>query len=218
MAGLLIFDLDGTLVETAPDLAAALNVAMAAEGLAPIPLDQVRSLVGAGVRALIERGLKVNGASVSPARLDALQKVFLDHYGAHIADLSRPYPGLIAGLERLRGEGWRFAVATNKLEAYARQLIDELDMNHWFVAITGGDTFPFKKPDGRHLAETVRLAGGGPAIMVGDSATDVNAARDAGLPVIGVSFGYTDVPMKDLNPDVLIDHFDAFHAAVTRLA
>ncbi|HRK24508.1 MAG TPA: HAD-IA family hydrolase, partial [Beijerinckiaceae bacterium] len=148
---------------------------------------------------------------------DALQAIFLAHYEKHIADFSRPYPGLIAQLDRLQADGHRLAVCTNKLEAYARLLLDELGLTHRFAAITGGDSFAFKKPDRRHLEETIRLAGSGPAIMVGDSRTDVDTARNAGIPVIGVSFGYTDVPMKDLRPDVLIEHFDELAGAIARI-
>lgn len=217
MSRLLVFDLDGTLVDTAPDLVAALNVALASEALPPLPLDKARDLIGAGVRALVERGLKVNNHSVSPERMDQLQAIFLAHYGSHISDFSRPYPGVLEQLMDLKEQGWRFAVCTNKLEAYARQLIGELKMLHWFEAITGGDTFAFRKPDPRHLTETIRLAGGGPAIMVGDSQTDVATARAASIPVIGVTFGYTDVPMVDLKPDQLISHFKDFATAVHEL-
>ena len=217
MTNLIVFDLDGTLVDTAPDLLGALNVALAAEGLAPVTLDIARSLVGAGVRALVERGLKHHARNVPDSRIDALMTVFLDHYTAHIADHSRPYPGVIDSLLDLQSQGWRFAICTNKLELYSVKLIRELKMSHWFAANCGGDTFPFRKPDRRHLIETIARAGGGNAIMVGDSQTDVDTARGAGIPVIGVSFGYTDIPMKDLKPDVLIDHFDQLAEAVHRL-
>lgn len=217
MARLLVFDLDGTLVDTAPDLVNALNVALEAEQLDPIPLAKARDLIGAGARALIERGLLLNGRSLSQGRIDELLALFLAHYGAHIADHSRPYPGVVDQLMALRDQGWRFAVCTNKIEAYSVQLINALRMHHWFEAICGSDTFAFKKPDPRHLTETIRVAGGGQAIMVGDSNTDVATARAAGIPVIGVSFGYTDVPMKDLKPDALIDHFDDLPAAIHAL-
>jgi len=213
----IVFDLDGTLVDTAPDLVAALNVAMTAEGLGPISLDVCRNLVGAGVRALIERGLRTHGATVTPERFETLAAMFLDHYGKNISRHSHPYPGVIEQLLDLKSQGWRFAVCTNKLEAYSVKLIRQLKMSHWFEAICGGDTFPVRKPDARHLTGTIERAGGGKAIMVGDSRTDGDTARAAGIPVIGVSFGYTDVPMKDLKPDVLIDHFDQLAEAVHRV-
>lgn len=217
MSNLLVFDLDGTLVDTAPDLLGALNVALKAEGLGPLGIDEVRMLVGAGVRALVERGLNHHGRSLPERRIDELMTIFLAHYTDHIADASRPYPGVLDCLLDLKSQGWRFAVCTNKLEAYSVKLIGQLKMSHWFEAICGGDTFVVRKPDARHLTGTIERAGGGKAIMVGDSRTDVDTARAAGIPVIGVSFGYTDVPMKDLKPDVLIDHFDQLAAAVHRV-
>jgi len=217
MSHLIVFDLDGTLVDTAPDLLAALNVAMRAEGLGPISLELCRTLVGAGVRALVERGLRTHGRVVTAQRFEELVAVFLDHYGRNISRHSTPYPGVLDELLDLQSQGWRFAICTNKLEAYSVQLVRELRMSHWFSAICGGDTFAFRKPDPRHLTETIGRAGGGSAIMVGDSRTDVDTARAAGIPIIGVSFGYTDVPMRDLKPDVLIDDYGAFAAAVHRL-
>lgn len=217
MPHLIVFDLDGTLVDTAPDLVGALNAAMAAEGLGPISIESARYLVGAGVRALLERGLTTHGKTVSPERFDELFKIFLDYYARNIAKTSRPYPGVIDALLDLKSQGWRFAVCTNKLEAYSVRLISELKMSHWFEAICGGDTFAFRKPDPRHLTETIARAGGGDAIMVGDSRADVDSARAAGIPIIGVTFGYTDIAMKDLKPDMLIDHFDQFANAVHRL-
>ena len=217
MSHLIVFDLDGTLVDTAPDLIGGLNAAMAAEGLPPVPVEKANDLVGAGVRALVERGLTLHGRSVSPERFEALMDIFLKHYAENIALNSRPYPGVTEGLLDLKSQGWRFAVCTNKLEEYSLRLLSELKMMHWFEAVCGGDTFAFRKPDPRHLTETIVRAGGGDAIMVGDSRADVDTARAAGIPIIGVSFGYTDVPMKDLKPDVLIDDFSEFAAAVRRL-
>lgn len=217
MSHLIVFDLDGTLVDTAPDLIGGLNAAMAAEGLPPVPVAKAKDLVGAGVRALVERGLTLHNRQVTPERFDALMEIFLDYYAKNIARLSRPYPGVLEQLLDLKSQGWRFAVCTNKLESYSRTLLRDLKMTHWFEAVCGGDTFAFKKPDPRHLTETIAKAGGGDAIMVGDSRTDVDTARAAGIPIIGVSFGYTDVPMKDLKPDVTIDHFSQFAAALHKL-
>lgn len=217
MSHLIVFDLDGTLVDTAPDLVGALNASLALEDLAPISLEVTRNLVGAGVRALIERGIAHHGHALTPERSQELVSHFMNYYAVNIANESRPYPGVIDALHDLKSQGWRFAVCTNKPEKLARQLIAELKMTHWFEAICGGDSFVFHKPDPRHLTETIVLAGGGKAIMVGDSRTDVDTARAAGIPVIGVSFGYTDVPMRDLRPDVLIEHFDVFADAVHRL-
>lgn len=217
MPHLIVFDLDGTLVDTAPDLVGALNVAMVAERLPAISLETTKSLVGAGARALVERGLAHHGRNVSKERVDYLVGVMLEAYEQAIANHSAPYPGVLDALLDLKSQGWRFAVCTNKPERYAVKLLRELKMMHWFEAVCGGDTFAFKKPDPRHLTETILKSGGGDAIMVGDSRTDVDTARAAGIPVIGVSFGYTDVPMRDLRPDIMIDHFEAFSQAVHRL-
>lgn len=215
MSRLIIFDLDGTLVDSAPDLIGSLNATLALEGIAPVPVEKARDLVGAGVKALLERGLALAGRTVSDARFQELFDAFFAHYAEHIAVETRPYPGLIDALTALKAEGWRFAICTNKLEALSVKLVAELELTDWFAANCGGDTFDFRKPDGRHLTETARVAGGAQTIiMVGDSAADVNAARNAGIPVIGVPFGYTPVPMAELKPDVLIRHFDELPLAV----
>lgn len=219
MSRLIVFDLDGTLVDSAPDLIGSLNATLAMEGIAPVPLDKARDLVGAGVKALLERGLALAGRSVSEARFQQLFDAFFAHYAENITVATRPYPGLIEAMTALKAEGWRFAICTNKLEALSIKLVAELGLTHWFEANCGGDSFAFKKPDPRHLTETIRLAGGADiAIMVGDSQTDVDTARNAGIPVIGVPFGYTPVPMVDLKPDVLIQHFSEFRAAVKTIA
>ncbi len=215
----LVFDLDGTLVDTAPDLFSALNIALAAGGLRPIRDAEARTMVGHGARALVERGLAANHADLPPAEVNRLFNVFLDHYAAHIADESRAFPGLLEAMDRFEAAGWRLAVCTNKLEFLSRLLVDALGLTPRFAALTGGDTFPFKKPDGRHLLETVRLAGGDArhAVMVGDSATDIDAARNAGIPVVAVDFGYTPIPVTELGPDRVISHFDALWDAVAAI-
>lgn len=215
----LVLDLDGTLVDTAPDLLATLNVVLAGEGLPPLTLEDVRALTGAGARALLERGLAASGVSVGPRRMDTLFARFIDHYAAHIADHSRPFPGVPEALERFASAGWHLAVCTNKLEGLARRLLDALALSPRFDVICGGDTFPYRKPDPRHLLDTVRRAGGDPgrAVMVGDSAADIRAAKGGSIPCVGVTFGYTDIPVAELGPDVTLDHFDGLFEAATRL-
>ncbi len=221
-----IFDLDGTLVESAPDLVDALNATLALEGVAALPEAQVRSLLGAGARALIERGLKVAGRSVPKERTDELFAAFLEHYQDHIADRSHTYPGLEAALDRLTAAGFKLAVATNKLEGLSVSLLDKLGLTSRFVTICGQDTFReadgrnIPKPDKRMLLGTIAKARTSPerAIMVGDSRTDVDAARNAGVPVIGVTFGYTDAPIQTFSPDQVISHFDQLWDAVNALA
>lgn len=219
MPATLVFDLDGTLAETAPDIMATLNHLLAGEGLAPLPLERARELVGSGARVLLQRGFAAAGAPLAPARLEALFEAFLAHYLANVAVHSHLFPGAEAVLGRLARAKFTLAICTNKPEPHARALIEALGIAPLFAAITGRETFAFSKPDPRHLIETIRMAGGDRrgAIMIGDSRTDIDTARGAGIPVIGVSFGYTDIPMADLAPDRLITHFDALEEAVTSL-
>jgi phosphoglycolate phosphatase len=219
MRGTLVFDLDGTLAETAPDIMAALNHFLVLEGLAPLPVEEARKLVGAGAKALIERGFRAAGRPLAPEKLEAIFEALLVHYLDHVAERSFLYPGVTRALEALAGHGFRLAICTNKPEPHARALVAQLGILPMFAALAGRETYAFCKPDPRHLTETIRSAGGEthPAIMIGDSRTDVDTARAAGLPVIGVSFGYTETPMAELKPDRVIDHFDALTEAVFAL-
>ncbi|GJD70380.1 phosphoglycolate phosphatase [Methylobacterium gnaphalii] len=214
-----VFDLDGTLADTAGDLVGTLNVILEREGLVALPLEQARDLLGAGARALITRGFSAAGQTLEPARLEQLFDDFLDYYGAHLTDHSRLYPGVVAALDALEARGFRLAVCTNKVEGHAVDLLEALGLAPRFAAIVGKDTFAWSKPDPRHITLTVERAGGDPAraVMVGDSRADIDAAKAAGIPVVGVSFGYTAVPMRDLAPNTLIDHFDELPAAVAAL-
>lgn len=216
---IVVFDLDGTLAETAPDIIATLNVILGNQGLSPVPVERARDLVGAGARALIERGFRLHGRALSPELLEELFQAFLVIYAGRIADESRLYPGVVAALESLADAGWLLAVCTNKPEHHSRLLIEALGITRHFAAICGRDTFPVCKPDPRHLTLTIEKAGGNPlqAVMVGDSLTDISTARAAGIPVIAVPFGYTDVPVEALDPDRVVSHFNALHAAVDTL-
>jgi phosphoglycolate phosphatase len=215
----IVFDLDGTLVDTAPDLISALNFILDREGMPPVPLHQARTMIGAGARRLIERGLELEGRSATVADITRLTGDFIDYYAAHIADASRPFDGLEAALDDLSARGYRFAVCTNKLEWLSKLLLDRLGLSARFSAICGADTFGVSKPDPAILQQTVARAGGqlSAAIMVGDAGPDIGVARRAGIPVIGVEFGYTEVPMADLKPDRLIDHMGGLPAAVESL-
>jgi phosphoglycolate phosphatase len=214
-----VFDLDGTLVESAPDLVDALAVALAAEGVAPVPYEDARGLIGAGARALVQRGLAVAGRTPSAERMDELHAIFLAHYEDHMADRTRPYPGVATALDRLVASGAKLGVCTNKIERFAVKLLAELGLTDRFGAIVGGDTFGVSKPDAAPLLGTIARLGGSPdrCVMVGDSGTDVATARAAGVPVVVVSFGYTDVAPADLGGDALIDHFDQLDEALARL-
>jgi phosphoglycolate phosphatase len=218
-ARIVVFDLDGTLVDTAPDLINALNFVLDREGLPPVPLHSARTMIGGGARRLIERGLELEGRSASLEEITRLTSDFVDHYAAHIADESRPFEGLESALDDLSARGYRFAVCTNKLEWLSKLLLDQLRLSSRFSAICGADTFGVSKPDPAILRQTIARAGGdlSSAIMVGDAGPDVGAARRAGIPVIGVGFGYTEIPIADLKPDRLIHHMSELPAAVDRL-
>jgi phosphoglycolate phosphatase len=213
---MIVFDLDGTLVDTAPDLVDTLNVILTREGFAPVPYDLARSAIGSGAKRLLERGLAQQGASIPAARLDELYADYLTHYAEHIADRSRPFPGVDRALDGLSARGYRFAICTNKLEWLSLRLLDRLELTHRFDAICGQDTFKIAKPDPEVLRKTILAAGGNPAnaIMVGDSITDIATARAANIPVVAVDFGYTDTPVSALDPDCVISAFDELPAAI----
>jgi phosphoglycolate phosphatase len=218
-ARIVVFDLDGTLVDTAPDLINALNFILGREGLPPVPLHAARNMIGAGARRLLERGLELDGRSAGLEDITRLTNDFIDYYAAHIADLSRPFEGLESALDDLGARGYRFAVCTNKLEWLSKLLLDRLGLSARFSAICGADTFGVSKPDPAILRQTIARAGGqlASAIMVGDAGPDIGVARRAGIPVIGVEFGYTEVPIADLKPDRLISHLSDLPAAVESL-
>jgi phosphoglycolate phosphatase len=204
-----VFDLDGTLVDTAPDLIDTLNVVLARERLPQVPYDEARMMIGGGAKRMIEQGLRRDGRSFTPTDLDRMFEEFIAYYRAHIADRSRPFPGLDAALDRLAARGCRFAVCTNKLESLSRALLDALGMTSRFAAICGQDTFGVQKPDPETLRRTVAAAGGDltRSVMVGDSGTDIAVAKAAGVPVVAVDFGYTEIPVAQLAPDRIISHF-----------
>ena len=212
----IVFDLDGTLVDTAPDLISTLNLVLSREGLPPVGYDHARRMIGGGSRRMIERALIAEGHSVPGTELDRIFRGFINHYGAHIADRSRPFPHLETMLKRLTAEGLRLAVCTNKLDRLAVRLLDALKLSNYFAAICGQDTFGMRKPDPQMLRLTIRRAGGElhRAIMVGDSRTDVRTARAANVPVIAVDFSYSEVSVATLHPDRVIGSFAELPAAL----
>ncbi|WP_244613033.1 HAD-IA family hydrolase [Methylosinus sp. Ce-a6] len=218
-APMLVFDLDGTLADTAGDLIATLGALLEQDGRSPLPVSAVRSLAGAGARAMIERGFAATGAPLPPERVEELFHVFLDHYRGRIAEETRLFPGAEAALARFSEAGFALAVCTNKSEELAILLLERLGVAQRFAAICGRDTFPVHKPDGRALTLTIERAGGaaGCAVMVGDSKTDIETARNAGVPVVAVDFGYTETAVAALGPDRVISHFDELWEAVASL-
>ena len=215
----IVFDLDGTLVDSAPDLVGTLNVILGDAGIAALPFDEARAFIGHGARRLLERGFRAQGREIAPSELEPLFARFVAHYDAHSADLTRPYPGVVDALTTLKGADARLAVCTNKLTGLSLGVLDKLDLTRFFDAVVGADAAPAPKPDPRHLATAVAAAGGriNRAIMVGDASPDAGAARAAGVPLVLVSFGYTEIPAADLAPDALIDHFDELIPASLRL-
>ena len=216
----IVFDLDGTLVDTAPDLTAALNAVLIRERLPPIPLEHVRQMVGRGARVLIEKALALHRIPPDPTHTTELVQHFLDYYEANIAVTSRPFEGMEACVRSLAARGHRIGICTNKPEHLSRKLIGELGLSDLFPVILGADSRPWRKPDPRHLTDTIEALGGraANAVLVGDSDTDARTARAAGIPVVLVSFGYTETPANELGADAVVDHYRDLEAALVRLA
>ncbi len=214
----LIFDLDGTLVDTAPDLLGATNAVLAAKGRAPIDPASLRHMVGFGARSLITQAMAATGAPAPETEMDALVALFIAHYRDHIADFSRPFPGVETTLKRLKAEGMRLGVLTNKPVDLTRLLLDRLGLSGDFAAVYGAGSRPYTKPDPRIFHDVVADCGGAPAIMIGDSVTDLSTARAAGAPCILLSYGYTPVPAAELGADLVLDDFTQLPSALSRFA
>ena len=215
----IVFDLDGTLADTAGDLVAALNSVLASERLPPLPVEKARSLIGHGGRDLIRRGFAEDGRHLSKDKLETLFRDFLEFYDANIAVHTKLYPGVMQALDDFARDDWRLAICTNKIERMSKKLVAELGVSNRFAFISGQDTFGVLKPDPTPLLKTIGKVGGTPerAIMVGDSISDVGAARSGGVKIVGVDFGYTDIHMNELGPDRVISHFDDLHEAANAL-
>lgn len=207
---LVIFDLDGTLIDTGPDLVSSLNHTIAQVGLEPVRFDDLNHLVGQGARTMIARAFALRGAPTTPEQNEKLHDVFLKHYLENMPGESKPFPGLIDAMAALDEAAFAMAVCTNKTEALSVQLLEALGLASRFKAVVGGDSLPYRKPDGRHIHGTIDKAGGHArtAVMVGDSVNDIEAAKDAGIVSIGVPFGYSDVPITELQPTHVLEHFD----------
>ena len=194
----IVFDLDGTLVDTAPDLHASLNHCLQAAGFAAVPFDAVRGMIGEGAKAMIRKGLEWNDAAQGSHDIEPMWEAFLDHYQQNICRLSRPFPNAVKVVDGLIRDGAICAVCTNKTQRLAETVLDELGLSGKFAAVMGADSVPARKPDGGHILRTITVAGGQPrrAIMIGDSQTDERAARNAGLPFVFVTFGYGPAPER----------------------
>lgn len=208
----LVFDLDGTLVDSAPDLIAATNHVLAGLDRPPADDNVLRPQVSHGALAMIRAGIGPEAREWPEEQLYPLFETFIAYYQANIAVRSRPFPGVIAALDRAQAAGHILAVCTNKRESLARQLLGDLGLTDRFAAIAGRDTFAVYKPDPAHLTGTISLAKGSAnrAVMIGDSGVDVATAKAARVPVIAVSFGYSDPAVATFDPDALIHHYDDF--------
>jgi phosphoglycolate phosphatase len=215
----IVFDLDGTLVDTAPDLTAATNHALGLVGLAPITIAQLHPFIGHGSKAMIDAGLRLHSVMPTGEEVTRLHDRFLEFYAENVAVGSRPFEGVPALLDELLAAGARLAVCTNKVERLSKLLLRELGLETKFEAIAGRDTFAVFKPAPGHLIGTIEMAGGsaGRAVMVGDSEVDIATAAAANVPSIGVSFGYTPRPVRELGPDAVIDHYSEFPAALAKV-
>jgi phosphoglycolate phosphatase len=214
-----VFDLDGTLVDTAPDLAAHLNEMLAELGRPGLDLGEIRPMIGDGARALLQRGLDVSGGLPRGADLDALFLEFVTRYTARPVRYGAVYDGVLDVLDSLRSVGARLGVCTNKAQAPSDAVLAELGLAPYFPVVIGGDTLTVRKPDPGHLRAVLERLGSVPerSVMIGDSETDLLTARAMGMPCVLVSFGYTRTPAADLGADRLIDRFDELHGALAAL-
>jgi phosphoglycolate phosphatase len=207
---IVVFDLDGTLVDTAPDLLDSLRHSLGAGGVTFSDTTGFRGYLGNGGRALIERAFAAQNRILELQERERLYALFLNHYGANIPGKSQLYPGAIGAIERFADAGFVMAICTNKTQAFSRKLVGALGLDRHFAAVCGQDTFAFRKPDPRHLTATIEMVGADPgrALMVGDSRTDIDTAKAAGIPVVAVDFGYTDRHVREFEPSRIISHFD----------
>ncbi len=213
----LVFDLDGTLVDTAPDLLGALNAILIREGRPPVNHSDLRHLVGFGARTMMIEAFKMTGDPMDETRLPTLIYDYIAHYRKHIAVASRPFPGVEETLAVLKASGARLGVLTNKPQELTDLLLPALDLAKYFDAVHGAGRYSYNKPDARVFHHVVDELGGGPSVMIGDSATDVATARAARVPVILVSFGYTPEPAAALGGDAVVDRFDDIPACMMEL-
>ncbi|KQV81683.1 HAD family hydrolase [Rhizobium sp. Root1220] len=207
---LVVFDLDGTLLDTHADLVESLNHTIAALALQPVTYDDLTHLVGHGAKVMIERACTLQGHVLAPDALPQLLDRFITHYTENMPGHTAPYPGLVNAMDELKRQGYKLAICTNKLEGLGRTLLEKLQLTGYFDAITGGDTFAVRKPDALHLIGTIERARGdiSRTVMIGDSVNDILVARNAGVPSIAVPFGYSDVPVETLEPTRVIHHFN----------
>ena len=213
----LIFDLDGTLADTSPDLLGATNAVLAARERPLLDLGHLRHMVGFGAHALIGQAMEASGAPVTEEQMPPLIDIFLAHYTAHIADGTRLFPGVAQTLAALKAGGARLGVLTNKPQGLTDLLLPQLKLDGVFAAVYGAGRKTYTKPDPRIFHDVVQDCGGGPAVMIGDSITDLNTARAASVPCILMSYGFTPVPAAELGADVVLDAFADLPEALRKI-
>lgn len=201
------FDLDGTLLDTSGDLAAAVNYAIATDGRPAFPVEAIHPFVGKGAKVMLQRALDASGG-YDDAMLARMLPILLDYYEQNLAIHSLPYPGLIAAMDALQAAGVKLAICTNKAERFTIPLLHQIGLSERFASVIGGDTVGIAKPDPAPIHAMIERAGGGRAIFLGDTINDIAGARNAGIPSIAVSFGFLDGPVEDLAADAIIHHFD----------
>lgn len=215
MTHVVLFDLDGTLIDSAPGVAWSLNKALTADGRAALSVDRVKDLVGKGAVYLVADALADTGGMIDDAQRDRVKDAFLSIYAENPIQDTIVFPGVFDVLQSLKDAGVPMALCTNKPKITTMPVLDAFGLTSFFPVILCGDEVEHRKPDGRHVLDTIKALGADPAfaIMVGDSENDILAAQDAGVPTICVSFGYCHIPFEELKPTALIDSFDAFHDA-----
>jgi phosphoglycolate phosphatase len=201
------FDLDGTLLDTSGDLAAAVNYAIATEGRPPFPVDAIRPFVGKGAKVMLERALTASGG-YDDDLLARMLPILLDYYEQNLAIHSIPYPGLMEAMTALEQAGVKLAICTNKAERFTIPLLHQIGLSDRFASVVGGDTLGVAKPDPAPIREMIARAGGGRTVFLGDTINDIVGARNARIPSIAVSFGFLDGPVEQLEADAVIHHFD----------
>jgi phosphoglycolate phosphatase len=212
------FDLDGTLLDTSGDLAAAVNHALAQDGRAPLDVAAIKPMIGGGARLMLSQGLAASGGS-DDALLDRLHRILLDHYAANLSVHTVPFPGAVAALDAIEARGAKVAVVTNKLEAFAIEVLRGAGLLDRLACVIGGDTMGpgNAKPSGVPIQAMIERAGGGRAAFVGDSIYDISAAHAAGIPAIACRFGFLMQPVEELGAEAIIDHFDELVPTLERL-
>ena len=214
---LVAFDLDGTLADTAPDIAAALNLMLGDFGRPALDPALIRTLIGGGAKALIRKALEAHGEATDEL-VERAYPVYLDRYGANICEGTTCYPAVEQAMDDLAAHGVKLAICTNKPGGLTRQLLDALGWSNRFAAIVAGDSFPYRKPDPRLLHEAIARAGGRRAAYVGDSMIDADTAKAAGIPFVAVSFGFSDRPASEFGADAVIDDYADLIATLRSLA